>query len=143
MTASLYSALRPPANACTEKVRVFDGRRVFSLAYSRVGPEVLEPGTDGVFSGETVKCHLTYVPLAGQSREWKLEELRNPTPPASLWMAVFERDGQADALILPVRASIDTNWGTALAHLKSAEIGGTPMMQAALGKPAPDAIPGQ
>jgi len=141
LTASLYSALRPQAKACTEKVRVFDGRRVFDLAYSRVGPEVLEPGPNAVFAGETVKCHLRYVPRAGQSREWKLEETRNPTPPAALWMAVFERDGHADDLILPVRASLDTNWGTALVHLKSIEIGGTPITQAALSAPAPDTAP--
>lgn len=132
LTATLYSALSPMDAACTEKQKVFDGRRVFTLAYSRLGTEVLEPGNAAVFAGETVKCHLKYLPLAGQSREWKLEQARNPTPPISIWMAAFDRTGPVGGVVLPVRMQIATDWGTAFAHLQSVKIGDTPIMQASI-----------
>ncbi len=132
LTAILYSSLRPAAAVCTEKLRVFDGRRVFNLDFKRKGAEVLTPGTEGVFAGDTVKCELNYVPLAGQSREWKLEQARNPTPPVELWMAPFRRDGTNADVMIPVRMQLESEWGTAVIHLVSVEAGGHALMQASL-----------
>ncbi len=130
LTASLYSALRPANTTCTEKVKVFDGRRVFNLAFSRKGSELLNPEDDTYYSGNALKCNLRYVPLAGQTREWKLEQARNPSPPVELWMAEFERPNKAGDVIIPVRMKVVSQWGTAMAHLTSVTMGNKPMIQA-------------
>jgi len=132
LTASLYSALRPASTTCTEKVKVFDGRRVFTLAFSRKGSEELTPVDDTYYSGTAIKCHLKYLPLAGQTREWKLEQARNPSPPVELWMAEFQRPNDDSDVIIPVRMKIESNWGTAMAHLTSVTMGNGPMKQAKL-----------
>ncbi len=128
LTASIYSVLRPRDTACTEDVRVFDGRRVFKLAFDRQGTEDLAASTQAAFNGQAVKCHLEYVPLAGQSREWKLEQARDPSPPIVLWLAPFEAPGNQGPMLLPVRVELDSPWGMALAHLEMAEIGGKPVL---------------
>lgn len=132
LTASLYSALRPANTTCTEKVRVFDGRRVFALAYSRKGTEVLSPVDESFFTGDTIKCNLRYLPLAGQTREWKLEQAKNPTPPIELWMAEFKRPNKDSDVIIPVRMKVQSEWGTALVHLTSVTMGGEVLNQASL-----------
>lgn len=128
LTASIYSALRPDGTACTEDVRVFDGRRVFRLDFARAGTDTLTPGSQAVFAGDAVRCQLRYVPVAGQSRDWELQQARDPSPPAALWLAPFEMEGTPAILMLPVRMQFEGTWGTALAHLKSAEIGGFQMI---------------
>ena len=132
LTASLYSALRPASSTCTEKVRVFDGRRVFTLAYSRTGTEILTPRDDAYYAGSAIKCNLRYLPLAGQTREWKLEQARNPTPPIELWMAEFKRPNEASDVVIPVRMKLQSQWGSALVHLTSVTIGGKILEQASL-----------
>lgn len=132
LTAVLYSALRPAAAVCTEKLRVFDGRRVFNLDFKRTGSELLSPGNEGMFEGDTVKCELKYVPLAGQSREWKLEQARNPSPPLELWMAPFRRNGSDADVMIPVRMQLESDWGTAVIHLVSVEAAGQALTQASL-----------
>lgn len=136
LTASLYSALRPANTTCTEKVRVFDGRRVFALAYSRKGTEVLTSADESFFSGDAIKCDLRYLPLAGQTREWKLEQAKNPTPPIELWVAEFKRPNEDSDVIIPVRMKLESDWGTALAHLTSVTMGGKVLNQANL-QPSP------
>lgn len=135
LTASIYSVLRPGSDACTQDVRVFDGRRVFKLAFSRDGSDTLTPGAQAVFAGDAMKCLMRYVPLAGQSREWELEEARNPSPPAALWLAPFEAEGAPAPLMLPVRMQFEGTWGAALVHLRTAEIGGNTVV----GRAPPDA----
>ncbi len=132
LTASLYSALRPASTTCTEKVRVFDGRRVFALAYTRKGTEVLSPVDESFFAGDTIKCNLRYLPLAGQTREWKLEQAKNPTPPIELWMAEFKQPNRNSDVMIPVRMKLQSEWGTALVHLTSVTMGGEVLNQASL-----------
>ncbi|MEP0067750.1 DUF3108 domain-containing protein [Pyruvatibacter sp.] len=132
LTASLYSALRPANTTCTEKVRVFDGRRVFALAYTRKGTEVLSPVDESFFTGDTIKCNLRYLPLAGQTREWKLEQAKNPTPPIELWMAEFNQPNGDSDVMIPVRMKLQSEWGTALVHLTSVTMGGEVLNQASL-----------
>lgn len=132
LTASLYSALRPANTTCTEKVRVFDGRRVFALAYSRKGTEILSPVDESFFTGNAIKCNLRYLPLAGQTREWKLEQAKNPTPPIELWMAEFKRPNEDSDVVIPVRMKLQSDWGTAVAHLTSVTMGGKVLNQASL-----------
>ncbi|MEO0963391.1 MAG: DUF3108 domain-containing protein [Pseudomonadota bacterium] len=132
LTASLYSALRPANTTCTEKVRVFDGRRVFALAYSRKGTETLSPVDESFFAGSAIKCNLRYLPLAGQTREWKLEQAKNPTPPIELWMAEFNRPNDKSDVVIPVRMQLQSDWGTAVAHLTSVTMGGKVLNQASL-----------
>ncbi|GAB5502570.1 DUF3108 domain-containing protein [Pyruvatibacter sp.] len=132
LTASLYTALRPANTTCTEKVRVFDGRRVFALAYTRKGTEVLSPVDESFFTGDTIKCNLRYLPLAGQTREWKLEQAKNPTPPIELWIAEFNQPNRDADVMIPVRMKLQSEWGTALVHLTSVTIGGEVLNQASL-----------
>ena len=132
LTATLYSALRPANSTCTEKVRVFDGRRVFTLAFSRTGTEVLTPQDEQHYAGDAIKCDLRYLPLAGQSREWKLEQARNPTPPIELWMAEFKRPNEEQDVVIPVRMKLESQWGAGLVHLTSVTIGGRTLKQASL-----------
>jgi len=132
LTATLYSVLRPADTACMEKVKVFDGRRVFALAFSRLGNETLKASEISTFEGDVIKCTLKYLPLAGQSREWKLEQARNPTPPVELWMAEFARPDSDSDVVIPVRMRLQSEWGTALAHLTSVTMGGKAMVQARL-----------
>ena len=132
LTASLYSSLRPADRACSERVKVFDGRRVFALDFKRTGAEALSASNQAVYEGETITCDLKYVPLAGQSREWKLQEARDPSPPIKLWMAPFKGAGDKQDILLPVRLQLRTPFGSALVHLTKADISGEPMMQASM-----------
>ena len=85
-----------------------------------------------------VEVDLAYpVPVAGQDREWELEEARNPSPPAVLWLARFPAPVAGSDLLLPVRMEVEGTWGAALAHLTVAEIGGQPLIQSAEGGSAP------
>jgi hypothetical protein len=132
LTASLYSSLRPAAQACSQRVKVFDGRRVFALDFKRTGAETLPVSNQAAFAGETITCNLRYVPLAGQSREWKLQEAKDPSPPIKLWMASFKTADLRQEFLIPVRLQLRTPFGSALVHLQQARISGQPMMQAGL-----------
>lgn len=135
LTASIYGALNEVGEPCAQSIPMFDGRRVFRLDFSYDATEELNPQSPGVFAGEAFKCKVKYRPVAGQSRKWKIEEAKNPTPPVTVWLARFGGvvgdDGGTRQFVLPVRMLFETRYINAVVHLTRAEIDGRELVKTA------------
>lgn len=144
LTAAIHTSLAAADGACAKSLPVFDGRRTFRLEFSPAGEDSLAAGAQARFTGDAIKCHVRYVPLAGQSRAWRLAQLENPSPPASLWLAPVETRltgpmpqahaaAGEPALLLPVRMEIAGAWGRAVIHLTQARLEGRDMLAGVAG----------
>ncbi|MCR9175644.1 MAG: DUF3108 domain-containing protein [Alphaproteobacteria bacterium] len=103
---------------CTGTYAVFDGKRRYDLTVSDRGEEVLQPTSYSVFSGPALACHVEWDMKGGARRE-KNKYSRTARDRTVYVAAPFE-----GAEPIPVAMSIETDYGTLMAHLTSVEAGG-------------------
>lgn len=132
LTASVFTALNQDAEPCSQVIPVFDGRRVFRLRFQPDGEEMLNASSSGAYAGPAVRCKVRYEAVAGYSRDWHIEEAKNPLRPFTIWIATFESAGNGEGaparLHVPVRLLIETRYMNGVAHLSRAVIDGDERM---------------
>lgn len=103
---------------CSGEFRVFDGRRRYDLIVTDEGTQHFEANNYSIFSGEARACGIEYRLLGGDRKEKSkyVETARD--------RVVYVGRPLAEAPAIPVRAKIETDFGTAMAHLTSVSAGG-------------------
>jgi hypothetical protein len=109
LTAMVSLISATPKDACTQNLKIFDGRARFNLTLSPAGAETIKtPG----YQGAAAKCTIAYRRIAG------FEQKKNEKPlfdkPVSIWFAPT-----SNGLMTPAQIAVDSNWGPINITLKS------------------------
>lgn len=104
---SLISAT--PEDACSQNLKIFDGRARYNLSLSPAGAEQIK--VDG-FKGTATKCTIAYKRIAGFEK--KKDEKPLFDKPVSIWFAPT-----SNGLMAPAKVTVDSNWGPITITLKS------------------------
>ncbi len=115
--AALSEALTQ-GEACSGEFQVFDGRRRYDLIVTDQGKQSFEANDYSVFQGEAQACGIEYKLLGGDRKE------KSKYAKTARDRVVYVGRPLAEAPAIPVRAKIETDFGTAMAHLTSITAGG-------------------
>lgn len=106
---------------CAGTYPVFDGKRRYDLIISDQGEKTLDPTSYSIFSGPALACHVEWDMKGGARRE-KSKYSRTARNRMVYVAAPFE-----GAEPIPVAMTIETDYGTLMAHLTSVETDGKRM----------------
>ena len=112
---------------CETRAKVWDGRRRYDLTLEHAGPAVLEADRPWSYAGPSVKCRLSIARIGGFRRDpgsWKAED---DSGTRTIWVADIGGGTYA-----PVRAELETAFGTVVGRLRPAESPQKPKEQAKL-----------
>lgn len=104
---SLISAA--PEDACTQSLKIFDGRARYNLNLSPAGAEQIKVAG---YQGTATKCTIAYKRVAGFEK--KKDEKPLFDKPVSIWFAPT-----SNGLMAPAKVAVDSNWGPITITLKS------------------------
>jgi len=119
MTAFIAMSRRLDAGeSCDASFEMFDGRRRYDVTLTDHGTKQIEPNDYSVFTGEAVGCHLEFEKIGGfwQGKNKYSETARNRV----IWVARPIEDGPP----VPVQLTIETGFGSLMAHLTRVRVGG-------------------
>jgi hypothetical protein len=118
ISAVLIAARKVAAQgSCDQRVKVFDGRRRYDLAFSDGGPQVLQPTEYGSFSGPATLCLFRYIRIAGfQKPGGRWSNPRDEDRVYRVWLAPIV----AGLPPLPVRIEAEGTFGDLIVHLVEA-----------------------
>ncbi len=104
--------------SCDAQFEVFDGKRRYDVVLTDRESKTIEPSDYSVFSGEARGCHLEFERIGGfwQGKNKYSETARNRV----IWVAQPIDDGPT----VPVQMTIDTGFGSLIAHLSRVRVGG-------------------
>ena len=102
---------------CDGSFAVFDGRRRYDLTVTDAGTATLEPNAYSIFEGEARGCHVSYELLGGHRVE------RNKYAATARDRTVWVARPAEGAPLIPVRLSIETDYGTVMGHLTGYSLG--------------------
>ena len=122
LTAMISTALSSVNAPCQGTQRVFDGRRIFDLAFSFERPVILKGGP--FYNGYAYRCSVRHRPIAGQPPEEIERERRTPSPSHSLWLAPVRLGSSRASVLIPVRIDLASDWGTTSVFLSKSAIDG-------------------
>ncbi len=108
LSALLSASLEPDRTPST--YASFDGRRAMEDTLHCPSQAELEPSRWSAYRGSALVCEVTAQQTAGFHKQYKSPRLQRP---AKVWLAPVA----GGDLYLPVRAEIETDYGTLLAHL--------------------------
>ncbi len=103
LTAVLHHALKSDEKPCSGTLRAYNGAEVYELAFKFLGRDQIGADRQGVYSGQTFKCEVVFVPVAGYS-EKKKRKLLKQRPTYIVWFAVILSPTRSAKLLVPVRA---------------------------------------
>jgi hypothetical protein len=103
---------------CAGTYSVFDGKRRYDLKISDKGETILKPTGYSVFSGPALACHVEW-DMKGGARKEKNKYSQTARDRTVYVAAPFE-----GAEPIPVAVTIETDYGTVMAHLTSVESNG-------------------
>jgi hypothetical protein len=124
ITAALFSATTP----CTGVQRVFDGRRIYDLAYDFDKAVIIKGNPH--YNGVAYRCSVKHTPVAGQPPEEIAAERRMPSPRHPLWLAPVLLGDSGVTVLIPVKIELATDWGRTTVHLTNSAIDGRPIKPA-------------
>lgn len=104
--------------ACSGVFQVFDGRRRYDLRVTDKGTQNFEANDYSIFHGEARACGIEYELLGGDRKE-KSKYVKTARD-----RVVYVGRPLPEAPAIPVRAKIETDFGTVMAHLTSVAAGG-------------------
>ncbi len=110
---------------CEGESIVFDGKRRFKIVFSHVGFVMLEKTRYNAYSGPAAECTMEVVPVEGawheKPRGWFSiqEQGRKKGELPTLWLAQVSEN----AVVVPVRIRVKTDYGTLFVHMTSYESG--------------------
>lgn len=106
LVAVTFSAGKP----CRNKIRSFDGRKIFDFNLTYVGLENLRKGEAGFYSGPAHKCRFHNIPIAGYSKKKMKKYREKPTPAYTIWFAPIKSATTHKTIYVPVKAAGTINW---------------------------------
>lgn len=127
LTALLTAAFRSSETLCQDQFRVINGKTVFDMHYSYVGPASFDADTPGVYRGKAHKCQVLYRPVAGLSqKKWaKLKAKPNQgVDRFTIWMAPVQASRLGRVLYVPVGGVATVDGREIRAHLVAAALSG-------------------
>ena len=123
LTTLLRSAVTE--TPCTHKERVYNGAEIYDLSFELIGKERLRSDDVGVYRGTTYKCRMTYVPVAGLSKNKQAKYSDNPAQ-FTVWFAPVASRALGRKLFLPIAASGKIKDNTFVAYTRHASISDRP-----------------
>lgn len=106
--------------ACEGTLRLFDGQRRYDVTLSETEPKMIEPSKYSVFTGEAVGCHVEFERIGGFWKE-NNNKYSKTARDRVIWVAKPLEDGPP----VPVQLTVQTGFGTLIAHLTRVRMGGT------------------
>lgn len=104
---------------CSGSFAVFDGRRRYDLTVADAGTTVLEANDYSIYDGEARGCYVSYELLGGHRIE------RSKYAATARDRIVWVASPAEGAPLIPVRLSIETDYGTVMGHLTGFSLGET------------------
>ena len=112
-----------PGNPCNVKAPVFDGRRRYSVALSKVKPVTITMD-NGLYKGPAMLCNIEYKQISG----YKPRVLRDTNFPAiNAWVGVFPSAVTGRSYAIPLRVWASTQYGVIAAVTNTLKIDGQPV----------------
>ncbi len=112
---------------CRNKIRSFDGRKIFDFKLEYLGKEELQKGDAGAYFGPAHKCSFTNTPIAGYSKKRMKAHRTKPTPAYTIWFAPIEAASKSRTIFVPVKATGTINWASVGVVLTKGSINGQPL----------------
>ncbi len=112
-------------NDCNGESTVFDGKRRFKMVFRHKGFVMLEKTRYNAYAGPAAECTMEVIPLEGKwhkkPRGWFSiqEQGREKGQLPTLWLAQVSEN----AVVVPVRIRVKTEYGTLFAHMTNYESG--------------------
>lgn len=119
LTAAIARATLRQGEPCDGRDQLFDGRRRYDLSYVPAGRAELAPNRWSAYAGPAIVCKVRMHRIAGYVRAAEDDNRRLDERETTLWLAPIE-----GGMHLPVKLAADTLWGTVIAHIVRAELGG-------------------
>ena len=119
LTAAVARTTLRRGEPCGGRDQLFDGRRRYDLSYTPAGRAELASSRWSAYAGPAIVCKVRMHRIAGYVRAAEDDNRRLDERETTLWLAPIE-----DGMHLPVKLSADTLWGTVIAHIVRAELGG-------------------
>ena len=126
IATALFDARRP----CRGSRQVFDGRTINQLTFKFERPVIMKGGQH--YQGPAYRCQVKQTPIAGQPADVLAEEKRTPSPYHPVWLAPVKLGKGAPTVLIPVKITLSTDWGSTTVHLTRSTINGKPMPAAKL-----------
>ncbi len=115
---------------CRNKIRAFDGRKIFDFKMEYIGLEELKRGEAGSYFGPAHKCSFKNIPIAGYSKK-KMKAYRSkPTPAYTVWFAAIGSASMKKKIFVPVKAAGTINWASVDVVVTEGSINGQPFTAA-------------
>lgn len=127
LTALLTAAFRSQNELCRDKFQVLNGKTVFDMHYSYVGPGTFDADSPGIYRGQVHQCQVLYRPVAGLSKKkWaKLRAKPNQgVDTFTIWMAPVNANHLGRVLYVPVGGSANVDGRQIDAQLVAANLSG-------------------
>lgn len=112
---------------CRNKIRAFDGRKVFDFKLKYLGRAVLRKGEAGTYFGPAHKCAFTNIPVAGYSKKKMKKYRAKPTPAYTVWFAPVVSAITRKTLYVPVKATGTINWASVNVIITKGTLNGQPL----------------
>ncbi len=112
---------------CRNKIRSFDGRKVFDFKLEYLGKEMLHKGEAGSYFGPAHKCHFNNIPVAGYSKKRMKEHRKKPTPAYTVWFAPVNSAATRKTIYVPVKATGTINWASVSVMITKGTLNGLPL----------------
>ena len=109
---------------CEAREKVWDGRRRYDLVIQHVGPDVLTADRPWSYAGPSVKCSMRIERIGGFRRDTSSWKAKDDSGHRMIWVADLGGGNYA-----PVRAELETAFGTVVGRLKPAAAGDGPQEQ--------------
>jgi len=112
---------------CRNKIRSFDGRKIFDFKLEYLGKEELRKGEAGAYFGPAHKCSFKNVPIAGYSDNKMKAYRAKPTPAYTIWFAPIKAASKGGPIFIPVKATGTINWASVGVVITKGSINGQPL----------------
>jgi len=112
---------------CRNKIRSFNGRKIFDFQLTYLGLETLRKGEAGSYSGPAHKCSFKNIPVAGYSKKKMKKYNTKPTPAYTVWFAPIGSAATGKTIFVPVKATGTINWATVDVKLTKGTLNGQPL----------------
>ncbi|GAA0578381.1 DUF3108 domain-containing protein [Rhizomicrobium electricum] len=112
-----------PGNPCSVKAPVYDGRRRYNVALTKVKPVDIKMD-NGLYKGPALLCTIEYKQISG----YKPRVLHDTNfPSINVWMGVFPSKETGRSFAVPLRVWANTQYGVIAAVATSLKIDGKPV----------------
>jgi hypothetical protein len=125
LTTLLRIGLSDSAAPCSQDQRVYNGQEVYDLRFRLIARENLGKGDGGVYRGPAYKCRMTYLPVAGLSKNRQAKLTANPLR-FTVWLAPVQSRALGRQILMPVAATGKLKDSDFVAYTRRATISGRP-----------------